>query len=208
MTGRRAADRDEVRRAGAADLAVLAPMLARAFDDDPLIAWAAPRGTPRSWMAERFFAIRLRQLLPHGEIWMTAGGACAALWTPPECWKTTAREDLEISRSMLHPRLLRRVPLVAAGLLRVERRHRTQPPHWYLATLGTEPAHQGRGLGTAALAPVLEECDRDGIGAYLECTKERNVDYYARFGFRVTGEVRLPRGPSLWPMWRDPAGAA
>jgi hypothetical protein len=50
---------------------------------------------------------------------------------------------------------------------------------------------------------VLEECDRDGVGAYLESSKERNVDYYARFGFRVTEEVRLPRGPRMWLMWRD-----
>lgn len=108
---------------------------------------------------------------------------------------------------MAHPRLLRRAPLVGVGLLGVERRHPAAPPHWYLATLGTEPACQGHGLGTAALTPVLEGCDRDGVGAYLECSKERNIDYYARFGFRVTGAIRLPRGPTLWPMWRDPAGS-
>ena len=105
---------------------------------------------------------------------------------------------------MLHPRLLRRAPLVGYGLLGVEKAHPPAPPHWYLATLGTEPAAQGRGLGTAVLTPVLEQCDRDGVAAYLECSKERNVDYYARFGFRATGELRLPRGPRVWPMWRDP----
>jgi hypothetical protein len=32
------------------------------------------------------------------------------------------------------------------------------------------------------------------------------VGFYARFGFRVTGEVRMPGdGPSVWLMWRDPA---
>lgn len=94
--------------------------------------------------------------------------------------------------------------MVGWSLLGVERRHPPKPPHRYLATLGTEPDAQGRGLGTAALAPVLEECDRDGVGAYLESSKESNIDYYVRFGFRVTEEMKLPRGPSLWPMWRDP----
>jgi GNAT superfamily N-acetyltransferase len=199
-------DRD-VRRATAADLAALAPMLARAFDDDPVANWAAPGEAPRAWMLERFHGARLRQLLPHGEVWMNADGESAALWAPPGHWKTSAREDLGLARAMSHRRLLRRAPLVGVGLLGVERRHPAEPPHWYLATLGTEPARQGRGLGTAALAPVLEECDRDGIGAYLECSKERNIDYYARFGFRATGAVRLPRGPTLWPMWRDPVGS-
>jgi hypothetical protein len=50
---------------------------------------------------------------------------------------------------------------------------------------------------------VLEECDRDGVGAYLESSKQSNIDYYARFGFRVAEEVRLLRGPRVWLMWRD-----
>jgi len=70
--------------------------------------------------------------------------------------------------------------------------------------LGTDPASQGRGIGSALLAPVLETCDRDGVGAYLESSKERNLAFYARHGFRMTGEVDLPRGPRVWLMWRDP----
>ncbi len=121
----------------------------------------------------------------------------------PDRWRSALRDDLAFSRAMLHPRLLPRAPLVGWGLLGIERRHPPAPPHWYLATLGTDPASQGRGLGTAVLAPVLEGCDRDGVGAYLESSKERNLDYYARFGFRVTEELRLPRGPRVWLMWRE-----
>jgi hypothetical protein len=54
------------------------------------------------------------------------------------------------------------------------------------------------------LGPVLEQCDADGVGAYLESSKERNIDFYARHGFRVTGEIQLLRGPTMWKMWRDP----
>jgi hypothetical protein len=57
---------------------------------------------------------------------------------------------------------------------------------------------------TAALGPVLERCDADGVGAYLESSKERNIDFSARHGFRVMSELRLPRGSRVWPMWRDP----
>jgi ribosomal protein S18 acetylase RimI-like enzyme len=96
------------------------------------------------------------------------------------------------------------MPLIATGLLGMERRHPREKPHWYLAVLGTDPSAQGQGLGSAVLQPVLERCDTDGIGAYLESSKERNIDFYARHGFRVTGKIRLPRGPTMWPMWRDP----
>jgi ribosomal protein S18 acetylase RimI-like enzyme len=192
-----------VRRAGAADLPALTRMLTRAFDDDPVARFACPRDDLRPWMLDRFHGARDRQMLRAGEIWMTPGGESAAVWAAPGRWRSSLRDDLAFSRAMLHPRLVRRAPLVGWGLFGLERRHPPRPPHWYLATLGTDPDAQGRGLGTAVLGPVLEECDRDGVGAYLESSKDRNVDYYARFGFRVTEEVRLPHGPRLWLMWRD-----
>jgi ribosomal protein S18 acetylase RimI-like enzyme len=85
----------------------------------------------------------------------------------------------------------------------MERRHPSTPQHWYLAVLGTDPDAQGRGLGSAVLSAMLEQCDRDGVPSYLESSKERNIDFYARHGFRVTGEIKLLRGPNVWPMWRD-----
>ena len=59
--------------------------------------------------------------------------------------------------------------------------------------------------GTALIRPGLELCDREGLPAYLETGKERNLAFYGRHGFRVTDEVRLPKGPPVWFMWRDPA---
>jgi GNAT superfamily N-acetyltransferase len=155
---------------------------------------------------ERFHAARLRQLLPKQEIWTTSELNSAALWAPPGDWKTTPAEDLDLARSIAHPRLIWRAPIVTLGLLGIERRHPKMPPHWYLSVLGTDPPAQGRGLGSAVLSAVLARCDSDGVGAYLESSKERNIDFYARHGFRVRAQVRLPRGPRVWLMWRDPAG--
>lgn len=191
-----------MRRATEADLPALGRMLARAFHDDPVAAWACPYEAERPRMLERFHTARLRQLLPHGEVWTTPGCESAALWAPPGAWKTTLREDLQLTRSMLRPRLLPRASLIGRGLFAIERKHPHSPPHWYLAVLGTDPAAQGRGLGTAVLTPILEQCDGDGVDAYLESSKERNLDYYARFGFRTTATLSLPRGPEVWPMWR------
>jgi hypothetical protein len=51
---------------------------------------------------------------------------------------------------------------------------------------------------------VLDACDSDEVPAYLESSKASNIAFYARHGFRVTEEVRLPGGPPVWLMWRDP----
>jgi ribosomal protein S18 acetylase RimI-like enzyme len=193
-----------VRRATDADLPALTVALARAFEDDPVACWACPPAAARPRMLQRFYAVRLRQLLDEQEVWTDDGCAAAALWAPPERWRTTLGEDLALARGMLAPRLLGRLPLVLHGMTSIERRHPAAPPHWYLAILGTAPEAQGRGLGSGVLAPVLARCDEDGVGAYLESSKERNVAFYARHGFRVTGELRLPRGPRMWAMWRDP----
>ena len=86
-------------------------------------------------------------------------------------------------------------------------KHPASPPHWHLAVLGTEPEAQGKGRGSSVLQPVLDRCDRDGEPAYLESSKEGNVPFYERHGFRVTERLDVPKGgPSLWLMWRDPQG--
>ena len=198
------ADPSHVRRATESDVPALARMLARAFFDDPVAMWAWPADGQRLRALERFQAIRLRQLLVHEEVWTTEDLDCAALWAPPDRWRSTPLEDMALGRCFMHPRLLARMPLVGLGWLGLERKHPAKPPHFYLAVLGTDPPAQGRGLGSQVLGAVLEHCDRDRVGAFLESSKERNVDFYARHGFRVSEEVKLLRGPTMWKMWREP----
>ncbi len=194
------------RRAETAEFGELARMLARAFHEDPVASWACRPESLRPRVLERLFGLRLRDIHPVGEIWTDDDLQSVAVWAAPDKWHTTTRQDMAYATSLLHPRLLLRMPMVVSGLLGAQKVHPADPPHWYLAILGTDPSAQGRGLGSAMMRPVLEECDRDGIGAYLESSKEQNLAYYARHGFRVTSERDLPRGPRLWSIWRDPRG--
>ena len=192
-----------VRRATAADAPALAHVLARAFRDDPVMTWVCPSARRREEHGRRFFGARLRQLLPHDEVWTTDARDGAALWAPAGVWHQSLRETLELLPATIAGRALHRLPLVLPGLAGVEARH-PREPHAYLAVLGADPGAQGRGVGSALLQATLNTCDEDGVPAYLESSKERNVAYYARHGFRVREEVDLPRGPRVWLMWRDP----
>jgi len=73
--------------------------------------------------------------------------------------------------------------------------------------LSLDPArkHIGTGIGSALLTATLAQIDEEGMPAYLESSKERNVPLYARFGFEVIEEFRSrPGSPPLWRMWREP----
>jgi ribosomal protein S18 acetylase RimI-like enzyme len=186
------------------DCKPLARSLADAFMDDPVACWAAPPERLRWNCLRRFFGAYLAIRVPMDLVWNDSGLSGVAIWSPPGKGVTTAPEALRLTRGFAHPRLWPRGPLVGYGLLSVEHHHPKAPDHLYLATLGVKPSEQRRGLGSALLAPALEMCDRDGLPAYLEASKETNIAFYGRHGFRVTREIKLPRGPTMYPMWRDP----
>ena len=45
---------------------------------------------------------------------------------------------------------------------------------------------------------------RIGAPAYLEASEESLIPYYSRFGFEQIGEIDIPGGPTMIPMWRAP----
>ena len=192
-----------VRAATRADTGPLAASLARAFFDDPVMSFLLPDDPTRRRRCAGFFEVALDiQHLPRGACFTDTDRAGGSLWDPPGHWKMGWGQ---IARGS--PKLVRsfgiNVPRALRVLATIERQHPTVP-HWYLAVLGTDPIHQGKGIGSSLLAPILERCDADGVGAYLESSKESNIAFYGRHGFEVTGEISLPGGPPVWPMWRDP----
>ena len=66
------------------------------------------------------------------------------------------------------------------------------------------PSEQRTGLGTALLRPMLMRIDEDALPSFLDTSAPDNLGYYERFGFRVTGESKLPNGLPLWGMTRPP----
>ena len=192
-----------VRLARRDDFGPLAEMLARAFYDDPVTSWFYPDAGRRMRHARRFFAIRQRQLADQELIYTTPELSGAALWAGPGRWREDLRQSLMLLPML--PVLLPRIVRSTHAVREIERRHPVRP-HYYLSVLGTEPQQQGGGIGSALLGPVLQRCDTDGVGAYLESSKESNVDFYVRHGFSVTERIELPDGPSLWLMWREPRG--
>ena len=195
----------EVRKARAADLPALTATLARAFDDDPLMNWMCAQDARRARRIYDAMDLSLRDLsFRHGEVYTTDGIHGGALWAPPGKWKMGLLQQILLTPKMARITTWKRLAPVMGGINAVEKKH-PHEPHFYLFVLGTDTEHQGKGVGTRLMAPVLEQCDRDGVPAYLESSKERNVPLYERNGFRVTEVFQVPNGgPPIWLMWRNP----
>ena len=197
MTGARAAT--------STDVEPVADALVRAFDDDPLMMYLFRSEEGRRKKSRLFFVSDARRAIEKGKgrvVTNDDGGAKGgAIWFAPDQWRTGGMELLGQIPMLFRMGL--ETPRALTVLNLVEKVH-PKEPHWYLAVLGTDPEYQGKGIGSALMAPVLSKCDEDGIPAYLESSKERNLPFYERHGFKVTRELQIKNGPSLWPMWRDP----
>jgi GNAT superfamily N-acetyltransferase len=196
-----------VRKATLADVPELSHALAAAFDDDPIMDWMLPRSLRnRSRRLQSFHALALRKIhLPNDEVYTTDGLEAGAEWDPPGHWRLGPVQQMLLLPSFIRT-LGTRLPAVLQGLTLIEKKH-PREPHFYLGILGTDPQHQGKGLGSALLKPVLDRCDAEGMPAYLESSKESNIPFYNRHGFEVTDTLHMPKGPPIWPMWRDPIPA-
>jgi GNAT superfamily N-acetyltransferase len=191
----------EVKDATAADIDGMTAALVKAFDDDPVMNHIFRKR--RANKARAFFTSDSKRALTKGALYTTADGPSqgGAIWMAPGQWKIGGLELLGQLPMLFQ--IGTDTPRALALLTQVEKEH-PKEPHWYLGVLGTAPEHQGKGVGSALIRPILQKCDDEGIPAYLESSKESNIPFYERHHFKVTGEINVKNGPTVWPMWRDP----
>jgi ribosomal protein S18 acetylase RimI-like enzyme len=137
-----------------------------------------------------------------GWIRVAAEGAGIAVWIPPD-----ARAE--------HEAIGPAPPGAEAEILgdSVERHayfwgwveeHEPKEPLLYLSHIGVVPEHQGEGLGSALMRDGIAQADRLGVPIWLETSRQNNVVYYERFGFRtIVDEAAPDGGPHIWFMQRD-----
>jgi GNAT superfamily N-acetyltransferase len=192
-----------VRHAVRDDLTALEASLTDAFAEDPMMAWIYPDPGARQRLLPGFMRIILDVGVAHGHAYTVCANVGGAVWGAPD---VDLLDDVAVARlfGLLGEQLGPRAAEVGAGLISIGEHHPHDQPHFYLLLLGTARSYQSKGAGSALVGEVLDRCDRQGFGAYLESSNRRNVPFYERHGFRAITEIRISESFTATPMWRDP----
>jgi len=182
-------DKTQVKAAG--------EVLGRALKDDPVSVWDIPDKEKRHAVMKHVFQMTSCLGVKYGETHATSPNLEGiAVWLP--YINKEFKEIINIG-CMLKSKMYKlgreagkRIKPIEEHITKV---HREFAPgdHWYLQTLGVEPAHQGKGYGSLLMEYMLEKIDATNpLPVFLETSTEINVKFYKRFGFEVMKEGIIP----------------
>lgn len=169
-----------------------------AFSADPVMRWLYPEPA-------RYVTAFPELLLAFGgasfadeTVWRLGDHVAVGLWmrpgVNPDGDATVAKMEATVGQDR-HDDML-------AMFGQMEDAHPTAPL-WYLPWFGVDCHRQGEGLGSQLMQPCLEIVDRDHLPAYLDSTNPRNVSFYERHGFQVTGQSQAGSSPPVISMIRE-----
>ena len=168
-----------------------------AFSSDPMMRWLYPEAGDYLEHFPAFAAAFGGRAFANDTAFVADDFGGAAFWLPVGVEPDGEAIAEVIQRSIGAERFAESVPM----LEQMEHFH-AKELHWYLPMIGVDPAHQGRGLGSALLRHALARCDAEGVAAYLESSNVANVPLYQRHGFDVIGEIQAGDSPVMVPMLR------
>jgi ribosomal protein S18 acetylase RimI-like enzyme len=189
-----------------ADIPRAAGLIARAFDQDPLLLHMLPDRGLRARLGPVHLEPVVRMCTRHGSAWRTEEFDAVAAWMPPGGWppEPALVEECGFAQAAdaVGPEAMARFNGVYA-LVDGFAEQVTPNPYWLLNLVGTEPGRRRRGAASAALAPVLVRAGANGVPCYLETFAERNLAFYRRHGFEVVAQAGdAAAGIRCWAMLR------
>lgn len=182
-------------------------LLSAAFQEDPLFQWFFPDQATRDvltgvWMRN---SAELSMQTGHGLVHCDDDDTplAAALWCPPDV-ELFGPDGFRPRWAMLVGANPGRVDALREGISLIGNAH-PEEGHFYLNVVGVDPLRRGQGLGRPLMERVLDVADAEDVPCYLESSNPLNLSFYERYGFEVRGELEMPDGPIIRPMWRPPA---
>lgn len=170
-----------------------------AFSADPVVRWVWPDPLQYVMHFPSFVKAFGGKAFAVGSAYYVDDYAGAALWLRPDI-----QFDEEAVVSVFQTTVSDEIQQAGFGVFEQMAKYHPAEPHWYLPVLGVDPSRHGKGLGSALMKYVLDQCDRDNKPAYLESSNPRNIPFYKRHGFEVLGTIPAGKSLSVFPLLRKP----
>ncbi len=167
------------------------------FSSDPLVRWFWPEAKEYLLSGPSFDALG-GNAIEAGSAFASAGFEGAAMWLPPGI-----TPDEERMVEFLQKTISEEIAEDVFGVFEKMEEYHPDEDVWYLPVIAVDPAHQGKGIGSALMKAALQRCDETGFPAYLESTNPRNISLYERYGFEATGQIQVGSSPLVTPMYRQ-----
>jgi len=141
-------------------------VFARAFQDDPFFVCLLPDTSQRKKVLPYIFELGIRYGVSYGEVYATSSSLeGVAVWFPPEITSMSLWGMIRCGGLPLIPKIGR-----AMGRLQrfneytnLMRRRHAPLRHWFLQTIGVDPAFQGKGYAGALLEAMLVRIDKEHL---------------------------------------------
>ncbi len=192
-----------IRHAQQGDVAASVAVLMAAFFPDPVSVWLVPDGEVRRRFHRGLFQAAFEDSHDAGELRVAEDGgevAGVAVWYPPGRVRDPSGPAMDDALAALDDTDLDRLGALREAMAE----HEPVQAHFYLWLMAVAHDRRGAGIGGSLISVVLDVADEHETLAYLEATRPENRRLYERYGFKATGGIRLPDGPTVWPMLRTP----
>ncbi len=179
-----------MRRGDNADRTLVVGILQRSFDDNKSVNYVVRQDQKRAERIRGLMQYSFNVCNAFGEVWISDDYQACALILFPEMKRASIRTllwDLKLALNVIG---LNRVTAVLKREAIIKSKH-PKRPFAYLWFIGVNPQLQGKGIGSAFIQEVINECEGKNRPIYLETSTERNLPFYKKFGFEIFQSLHL-----------------
>jgi len=183
-------------------------ILSKAFSQDPIFSYLIPDTKQRLKTLNLYFQHVIKYGLRYGEVYSSPNLEGISIWLPPNNSSHTRWKAIRTGALVLPVKIKWKYLTLQNKIYKfTDNLHKkfVPYPHWYLSLIGVGPNHQGKGVGQQLLSTTINKIDLECKPIYLETNKEKNVEIFKRFGFRILKKVIVP-GTEIfhWSLLRNP----
>jgi ribosomal protein S18 acetylase RimI-like enzyme len=199
---------DQIVRLGPDGYAAARLLLGRAFCDYNLMVYCQSDDARRLTAATTIYGALMMDCVYNGQVHAAPDCHGVACWHPPGVggagfWRDVRSGMLAVPFRLGLAGFRRLLPYGEAGK-RLHHEHAPMP-HWHLSVIAVDPEHQGRGIASRLMQPMLDRADAERLHCYLDTHQDRNVRLYERHGFEVAERFEPPGHPlPVYAMLRRP----